>query len=154
MFILSSNSSGLEFWSENHTSLYDNSETKIFKNIKKTDQQFIRNKCILLKLGDNYCWQYCNGLILLQWFLKEAHFYPFHLYLSYFCNFGQFVSFRRKKLKIMSRLHSKCNPIFFFIYIYSYWRIISHSFKVFSDILQIILDIWYRIFIPRRSWSF
>ena len=34
MFILSSSSSSLEFWSVNHTSLYKNSESKVFKNIK------------------------------------------------------------------------------------------------------------------------
>ena len=34
MLILSSISSGLEFWSVNHTSIYENSESKVFKNIK------------------------------------------------------------------------------------------------------------------------
>ena len=34
MFVLSSVSSGLEFWSVNHTSIYENSESKVFKNIK------------------------------------------------------------------------------------------------------------------------
>ena len=34
MFTLSSISSGLEFWSVNHTSIHDNSELKVFKNIK------------------------------------------------------------------------------------------------------------------------
>ena len=34
MFILSSLSSGLEFWSLNHTSMYENSDSKVFKNIK------------------------------------------------------------------------------------------------------------------------
>ena len=33
MFILSSTSSGLEFWSVNHTSVYENSELEVFKNI-------------------------------------------------------------------------------------------------------------------------
>ena len=33
MFILSSISSGLEFWSVNHTSIYESSELKVFKNI-------------------------------------------------------------------------------------------------------------------------
>ena len=32
MFILSSISSGLEFWSVNHISIYDNSESNVFKN--------------------------------------------------------------------------------------------------------------------------
>ena len=34
MFILSSISRGLEFWSINHTSIYEKSESKVFKNIK------------------------------------------------------------------------------------------------------------------------
>ena len=33
MLVLSSISSGLEFWSANHTSIYENSELKVFKNI-------------------------------------------------------------------------------------------------------------------------
>ena len=35
MFILSSASSGLEFWSVNDTSVYENSELKVFKNTKR-----------------------------------------------------------------------------------------------------------------------
>ena len=31
MFILSSISSGLEFWSKNHTSVYENSESRFLK---------------------------------------------------------------------------------------------------------------------------
>ena len=34
MFILSSISSNLEFWSVNQTSIYENSESNIFKNTK------------------------------------------------------------------------------------------------------------------------
>ena len=34
MLILSSISSGLEFWSVNDTSIYENSESNVFKNIK------------------------------------------------------------------------------------------------------------------------
>ena len=34
MFILSSISGALEFWSVNDTSIYENSELKVFKNIK------------------------------------------------------------------------------------------------------------------------
>ena len=34
MLILSSISSGLEFWSVNHTSKYKNSKSKVFKNMK------------------------------------------------------------------------------------------------------------------------
>ena len=34
MFILSSISRGLEFWSLTQTSMYENSKSKVFKNIK------------------------------------------------------------------------------------------------------------------------
>ena len=34
MFILSSISSGLEFWSVNQTSIYENFELKVLKNMK------------------------------------------------------------------------------------------------------------------------
>ena len=34
MFIVSSISRALEFWSVNHTSIYENSESNVFKNIK------------------------------------------------------------------------------------------------------------------------
>ena len=34
MFILSSISSDVEFWSVNHTSIYEKSESNVFKNIK------------------------------------------------------------------------------------------------------------------------
>ena len=69
MFILSPVSSGLEFWPVNLTSIYENSELKIFTNIQ-----------FLVGISDNWpnnsfgtnaykilesCWQYYNGLILL-----------------------------------------------------------------------------------------
>ena len=38
MFILSCISSGLEFSSVNHTSIYRNSESKVFKDIKFLDE--------------------------------------------------------------------------------------------------------------------
>ena len=34
MYILFTISKGLEFWSVNHTSIYENSESKVFKNIQ------------------------------------------------------------------------------------------------------------------------
>ena len=34
IFILSSISRGLEFWSANHTSIYESSESNVFTNIK------------------------------------------------------------------------------------------------------------------------
>ena len=38
IFILSSISRGLEFWSVNHTSIYENSTLKVLKNIKSFDE--------------------------------------------------------------------------------------------------------------------
>ena len=38
MFIFFSFSSGLEFWLVDHTSIYENSESKVFKNIKCFDE--------------------------------------------------------------------------------------------------------------------
>ena len=38
MFILSTISSGLISWSVNHTSIYKNSESKVYKNIKFWDE--------------------------------------------------------------------------------------------------------------------
>ena len=40
MFILSSISSGLEFWFVNHTSIYENSEWNVFKNINLSGEIF------------------------------------------------------------------------------------------------------------------
>ena len=74
MFILSSISSGLKFWSLTNTSKYKNSESNVFKNIKflgeisnnwrnnLLEQMYTR----LLNLVDNYCRKYYSGLILLQ----------------------------------------------------------------------------------------
>ena len=39
-FILSSISSGLEYWSVNHTSIYENSELKVFKKFKLLGEIF------------------------------------------------------------------------------------------------------------------
>ena len=74
MFILSSISNGLEFWSVNHTSIYENSESKVFKSIKflgeisnNWPKDLFGTMCIrLLNFADNYYWQYCNQLVLLQ----------------------------------------------------------------------------------------
>ena len=60
MFILSSISSGLEFWPVNHTSIYENSELKVFENIKFMGE--ISNNCPNDLLGTNvyktleFCW--------------------------------------------------------------------------------------------------
>ena len=61
MFILSSISIGLEFWSENHTSIYENSALKVFKSIKVLGEIFNNwpndllgtNHTRLLNLVDN-----------------------------------------------------------------------------------------------------
>ena len=52
MFILSSISSGLEFWSVNHTSIYENSELRVFKNIRIYNF-LVKYLIIELKVGDN-----------------------------------------------------------------------------------------------------
>ena len=40
LLILSSVSNGLEFWSVGHTSIYENSELKVFRNIKFLSEIF------------------------------------------------------------------------------------------------------------------
>ena len=68
-------SSGLEFWSVNNTSVYKNSQLKNFKIIdffpvkhavidQVSDLEEIDTR--FLKLADDHCRQYYNGLILLQ----------------------------------------------------------------------------------------
>ena len=60
MFILSSISSGLEFWPVNRTSMYENPESKVFENIKFMGE--ISNNCPNDLLGTNvyktleFCW--------------------------------------------------------------------------------------------------
>ena len=49
MFILSSISSNLEFWLVNHTWIYQNSESNVFKNIKFLDEILIINQMIYQK---------------------------------------------------------------------------------------------------------
>ena len=63
MFISSSISSGLKFWSVPHTSIYENSELNAFKNTKSLREIFSNwpNDLLgkmytrLLKLVDNHC---------------------------------------------------------------------------------------------------
>ena len=63
MFILSSISRGLEFWSVTHTSIYENSKLKVFKNISLLDK--IDNNWPSDLLGTNVCktlelcWYHC-----------------------------------------------------------------------------------------------
>ena len=66
IFILPSISSGLEFWSVNHTSIYENSESKVFKNIRFLGKissdwpndllgiNVYKNECIQMDFVDNY----------------------------------------------------------------------------------------------------
>ena len=77
IFILSSIFSGLEFWAANYTSVYWNSELKIFRNIKILSE--ILNNWPKDLFGTNVnktfeSWQYYNELILLQWFINEGFF--------------------------------------------------------------------------------
>ena len=53
MLILSSTSSGVEFWSVNQTSIYGNSESKVFKNITFSCE--ISNNWPNELLGTNVC---------------------------------------------------------------------------------------------------
>ena len=77
MLFLSSIPSGLELWSVNYTSVYEHSELNVFKYIKCLGKMssnwpndllgihiYIYTR--LLNLIDNHCWQYNNGLIILQ----------------------------------------------------------------------------------------
>ena len=92
MFILSSISRGLEVWSVNHTSIYENFDSKCFKNIKFLDGIF--NNWPNTLLGTNLykalelCWQLLlatlkcvNSTSVIS---NKAHFHHFHLLLSYF----------------------------------------------------------------------
>ena len=83
IFLLSSVSSSLEFWQVNHTSIQENFELKVFKNIKlfhksyndwpnnlfganvyRIDQIIYSEQMYtrLLNFVDNYCYQDCNKL--------------------------------------------------------------------------------------------
>ena len=61
MVILSSISSGLEFWSVNNNSIYENSELKVFRNINFFDEKSsnwpndLLGTKVLLNLADNRC---------------------------------------------------------------------------------------------------
>ena len=70
MFIWSSILRGLEFSSVNHISIYENFDTKVFKNIKLWVKYPIIVQIILLgtnvykPIADSLCWQHYNGLII------------------------------------------------------------------------------------------
>ena len=65
MFILSSISRGLELWSTNHTSTYENAKSKVFKNIKFLGQ--ISNNWPNDLLETNVCktLEFCSYLLLI-----------------------------------------------------------------------------------------
>ena len=72
MFVLSSISSGLQFWPLNHTSIKENSEWNFFENEKSFSETSNNWPIDLLETGVyknlescwNCSWQYYNGLIL------------------------------------------------------------------------------------------
>ena len=75
LFILSSIYAVLEFWSVNHTSIYENFGSDVFKNVKFLSEisnnwpkDLLRTKLYtrLVNFVDNYYWQYCNKLIPLH----------------------------------------------------------------------------------------
>ena len=64
MFILSSISSGLEFWSAKHISIYENFESKVFKNIN-----------FLIKISNNWPkdWSETNVYNTLEIFVDKYY---------------------------------------------------------------------------------
>ena len=70
--ILSSICGGLEFWLVNHTSIYENSESNIFKNINFLGEILnnwpngLLGANVYKTLNNDYYWQYKNVLIILQ----------------------------------------------------------------------------------------
>ena len=71
MFVLSSTSKGLEFWSVNNTSVYENSESKVLEN-KRFLGETSKNWPNLL-LGTNECLQ--DSWILLIITIKNIPVY-------------------------------------------------------------------------------
>ena len=89
MFILSSISSGLEFWLVSHTSMYENSESKVFKNVKHLGE--ISSNWPNDLFGANvyktleFCWwllmkviQWTNNTSVIS---KEGTFSPFSFFV-------------------------------------------------------------------------
>ena len=86
MLIESSISKALVLLSGKKTSIHENSELQFFKFIRYLHEisnnwpnDLLGTNKYKLDLADNRCWQYDNGLILIQNFLNEAHFHRFHL---------------------------------------------------------------------------
>ena len=64
MFILSSISKGLEFWSVNDTSLYEKPESKDFKNIKFSGEIYSNWPNNLLETNVYETLEFCEQLLL------------------------------------------------------------------------------------------
>ena len=64
MFILSSISKGLEFWSVNDTSLYEKPESKDFKNIKFSGETYSNWPNNLLETNVYKALEFCEQLLL------------------------------------------------------------------------------------------
>ena len=124
MFILSSFSSGLEFWSVNNTWIYENSELKVY---------IISNNWPNDLLGKNVyktlksCWQLL--LTIVQWrngtsiISKWGTFSPFlSLVIIRLVFPSNFIVSDVKSLRNITCFNSKCDPVIYFIYIYSYWK--------------------------------
>ena len=123
----------------NHTWIKESIEWKVFKNItffgeipnNWSNDLFGTNVFGLFDRIDNHYWQYYNELILLQCFLNEECFNHFYCYLSFFWYFQVISSsLRISKFKIIPCLNLECYSIFYFVYIYSYWSVVSF-FSVF-----------------------
>ena len=71
MFILYSVSSGLEFWSVNHTSIYESSKLNVLKNIKTLGE--ISNNWSNDLLGMNACKTLEFLLIIIAYKLQLAN---------------------------------------------------------------------------------
>ena len=92
IFILSSNSSGFEFWSVNHTWICGNSESNVLKNINFSGETFNNwpndllgtNVYKALKFGDNESttWKSINTTSVIS---KRGTFSPF---LFFYLNFS------------------------------------------------------------------
>ena len=142
MFILSSISSGLEFWSVNYTSIYENSDVNFFKKIKLFGE--LSSNCLnnLLRINAcktlGSCWW--SLLTILQWtnttsvISKLDTFSPFlSLVILLLLPPSNFIVSGAKSL--IYCLYFKCDFIFYFIYVCSYWRFISlfaMFFKIYS----------------------
>ena len=117
-FITSSISNGLLFWVVNHTLISSNSELNVF------DKYYLLEKILI-----NYQTFYLEETYtrLLKTGVKSSIF-----------NIHYIIS-------TISIFNFKCNPVFYFIYIYLYWWFISVLSMLFENVFKVILNIWYRV---------